>query len=132
MAKSAIPRKPRRGDMRANQREGARIEIRGDRAQTFFADMVNVAIVPPNYYTFSFYQTIPEPSVEKDKPMVRFANAVVTMPIDVALKVAELVKTQFLHNLDLSKVPMGVLQATVKALESELGPLKAALEEKRG
>ncbi len=130
MAKTAVPRVPRRGAKRGNPKKDARIKIRDDRAQVFFADMVNVAIVPP-YSTMSFYQTVPDPAVEANKPFVRFANAVVTMPLDVAIKVAELVKTQLLRHTDLSKVPLAVLQTTVSALEGELGPLKAALEEKQ-
>jgi hypothetical protein len=73
-----------------------------DKCQVLYADTVNIALSSSGA-ALTFYATVPDPATIEHKRLVRYAVAVVQLPLPLAAELPRLLNQNYLEHLDLSQ-----------------------------
>lgn len=106
------------------------LKVISDRCQVLSADSVGVAL-GPREVSLSFYVTIPDPSNYDEKRPVRYALAVVQLPVQVAAQLPRLMNQILLDRLDLAQVSPGDVDAVTTELQAVADAFRAKVERTR-
>ena len=117
--------KPRRKEMRPPA------VIRTEGCQILHGDVVNVALQPDGM-ALTVYQTVPDPAEETRKGPVRYARAVITIPLGVAAQLPTIITGHLLKMADADAMLAEVSAPMVQELGKVVAHFQAKLQEKEG